>query len=63
MQRETKILDILERLVAVNSVDGPAEAGAPFGRGPRKALDVMADILSEIGLTPHIVSDVMVYAD
>lgn len=63
MHSDEKILDILDKLVAVRSVEGKPELGAPFGPGPRKTLDVMAEILSEIGLVPHIVADAMVYAD
>ena len=37
-QRENILRDI-GRLVAVPSVEGPAAPGAPFGPGPRAALD------------------------
>ena len=38
------------RLVAINSVEGPAEENAPFGAGPKKALDLGLQIASELGL-------------
>ncbi len=38
------------RLVAVNSVEGEPEPGAPFGKGPRAALDLGLEIARELGL-------------
>ena len=43
-QRENILRDI-GRLVAVPSVEGPAAPGAPFGPGPRAALDEALDEL------------------
>ena len=40
----------IARLVAVNSVEGEPEADAPFGRGPREALDLGLQIARELGL-------------
>ena len=40
----------IARLVAINSVEGEAEPGAPFGRGPRAALDMGLQIARELGL-------------
>ena len=40
----------IARLVAVNSVEGEPEEGAPFGRGPREALDLGLAIARELGL-------------
>lgn len=40
----------IARLVAVNSVEGEAEEGAPFGRGPREALDLGLAMARELGL-------------
>lgn len=50
-QRENILRDI-GRLVAVPSVEGPAAPGAPFGPGPRAALDEALAIANELGLTP-----------
>ena len=47
--RENIIRDI-GRLVAVNSVEGPAEPDAPFGRGPKQALELGLEIARELGL-------------
>lgn len=46
---ENLIRDIA-RLVSVNSVEGEPEPGAPFGRGPREALDTALQIARELGL-------------
>ncbi len=40
----------IARLVAVDSVEGQPEENAPFGPGPRKALDLGLQIAREIGL-------------
>ena len=40
----------IARLVAVNSVQGTPEEDAPFGRGPREALDLGLQIARELGL-------------
>ena len=40
----------IARLVAINSVEGTPEEGAPFGRGPREALDLGLQIARELGL-------------
>ena len=50
-QRENILRDI-GRLVAVPSVEGPAALGAPFGPGPRAALDEALAIAAELGLAP-----------
>ena len=50
-QRENILRDI-GRLVAVPSVEGPAAPGAPFGHGPRAALDEALAIAAELGLAP-----------
>ena len=47
--RENIIRDIA-RLVAINSVEGAAEPGAPFGKGPKQALELGLEICRELGL-------------
>ena len=44
------ILRDIARLVSINSVEGEAEPNAPFGRGPREALDKGLEIARELGL-------------
>ena len=40
----------IARLVAINSVEGSPEEDAPFGRGPREALNLGLAIARELGL-------------
>lgn len=47
------ILRDITRLVAVPSVEGAPEPGAPFGPGPRAALDKALEIAAELGLSVH----------
>ena len=47
--RENIVRDIA-RLVAINSVEGAAEPGAPFGKGPKQALELGLEICRELGL-------------
>ena len=52
-QNRENILRDITRLVAVPSVEGVPEPGAPFGPGPRAALDKALEIASELGLATH----------
>jgi predicted dipeptidase len=56
------IIDDIGRLVAVRSVEGPAEEGAPFGAGPRKALDTAVEIAGRLGLEAGNYGDRMGWA-
>ena len=47
------ILRDITRLVAVPSVEGTPEPGAPFGKGPKAALDKALEIAAELGLDTH----------
>ena len=47
--RENVIKD-MKTLVDINSVQGAPEAGAPFGSGPRRALEAALDIAASMGL-------------
>ena len=47
------ILRDISRLVAIPSVEGTPEPGAPFGAGPRAALDKALEIAGELGLATH----------
>ena len=46
--RENIVRDIA-RLVAIDSVEGKAEPGAPFGKGPKQALELGLEICRELG--------------
>ena len=49
-ENEEAIFRDIARLVAVNSVEGEPAPGAPFGPGPRAALDLGLQIARELGL-------------
>lgn len=49
-ENEEALFRNIARLVAINSVEGDAEPGAPFGRGPAKALELGLTIAEELGL-------------
>lgn len=61
-QHFEEYLKALARLLAVESVEGPPEAGAPFGPGPRKALDVMLEIASSWGFEVENVDNAVGFA-
>lgn len=46
-----EMIDLLGALVAIPSVQGKAEEGAPFGREPAEALSLMLDKCREFGFT------------
>ena len=47
------MLNDLRELIAVKSVMGEAKENAPFGEGPRKALDVFLNIAARYGFKTH----------
>ena len=52
-QNRDNVLRDITRLVAVPSVEGTPEPGAPFGAGPKAALDKALEIAAELGLATH----------
>lgn len=52
----------LAKIIAIKSQKGNAEKNAPFGVGPRKVLDVMANLIKKYGFEAKIVNNAMVYA-
>ncbi len=52
-QNREAILRDITRLVAVPSVEGTPEPDAPFGPGPRAALDKALEIAADLGLATH----------
>lgn len=50
-ENSERLFSDIGRLVAINSVNGPSESGAPFGKGPAKALDEALKIAAELGLS------------
>ncbi len=61
-ENETAIFRDIARLVAVNSVEGKPEPGAPFGPGPKAALDLGLEISRELGLQAVNCADRIGYA-
>jgi len=53
----------LGRIVAVNSVRGPEEPGAPYGAGPRAVMDIAQSMLEERGFTVENFEDIVITAD
>ncbi len=62
-ENRQRMLAVLEELVAVPSVKGEPAPGAPFGRGPRAALDKAVGICRSAGFDTRICYDVVGTAD
>lgn len=52
-ENRENILRDISRLVAVPSVEGAAEPGAPYGPGPKAALEKALEIAAELGLATY----------
>lgn len=61
-ENESAIFRDIARLVAINSVEGEAQPGAPFGPGPKAALDLGLQIARELGLHTENCADKIGYA-
>lgn len=59
---ERNIIRDIARLVAINSVEGESEEGAPYGRAPREALGLGLEIAKELGLAVRNCEDRIGYA-
>ena len=57
------MLEDLAKLIAINSVKGPAQEGAPCGIASREVLDVAASLLEKQGFTVENFEDIMITAD
>ena len=57
------MLDDLAKLIAINSVKGPAEDGAPCGAASREVLNVAASMLEKQGFAVDNFEDIMITAD
>ncbi|UUX35036.1 M20/M25/M40 family metallo-hydrolase [Fundicoccus culcitae] len=60
---EKPLIDAIGELVNVNSVQGTAMPGAPFGLGPRKALDVALAIADKLGFKTVNLDNKIGYAE
>ena len=61
-ENETAIFRDIARLVAIDSVEGKPEPGAPFGAGPKAALEKGLEIARELGLEAVNCADKIGYA-
>ena len=61
-ENEEAIFRDIARLVAINSVEGEPEEGAPFGPGPKAALEKGLEIARELGLQAVNCADKIGYA-
>ena len=57
------ILRDIARLVAVPSIEGEPEEGAPFGKEPKKALELGLEIAEELGLGTRNCENYIGYAE
>ena len=58
-----EMIEDLGRLLAIKSVNGAAENGAPYGRGPRTALSLTRSMLEEQGFAVSEFEDIIITAD
>nr|WP_321501925.1 dipeptidase PepV [uncultured Dethiosulfovibrio sp.] len=49
--------------VAIKSVEGPAEDGAPFGTGPKAAMENFVQIAQRLGFQTGVFKDMVAWAD
>ena len=61
-ENDEKIRRDIARLVSINSVEGPAEPDAPFGKGPKEALARGLEIARELGLDTVNCANMIGYA-
>ena len=62
-ENKENILRDIARLVAVPSIEGEPEEGAPFGKEPEKALELGLEIASELGLDTRNCEHYIGYAE
>ena len=58
-----EMIEDLGHLIAIESVRGPEEEGAPYGSGPRKVLSVTGAMLQSHGLEVSEFEDIIISAD
>ena len=58
-----ELVAAIRELVAVKSVEGPSEPGAPFGPGPKAALDKFIEISDRMGFKTGVFEDQVGWAD
>ncbi|WP_304261889.1 dipeptidase PepV [Kallipyga massiliensis] len=63
LSMEDEVLKGIGGAVKINSVMGAPEEGAPFGPGPKKALEYALDLARSMGFEAHNVDDMVGYAE
>jgi len=58
-----QIIEAIRRNVSIRSVQGEPESGAPFGKGPRKALDDFLALSESLGFRTGIFEDMAGWAE
>ena len=58
-----QILQDIADLVAINSVEGTPEEGAPYGKGPKAALEKTLEMAAAMGLKTRNCEDHIGYAE
>ena len=62
-ENKEQLLRDIAALVAIDSVEGTPEEGAPFGKGPRAALDKTLELAAGMGLATRNCENYMGYAE
>ena len=62
-QNKDQLLKDIAALVAINSVEGTPEEGAPFGKGPRAALDKTLELAAGMGFATRNCENYIGYAE
>lgn len=59
---EKAFLENLRTIMQIPSVKGSSEKDAPFGKGPKKALETIVPIIERCGFKAKVVNNAMAYA-
>ncbi len=59
---QTEFLTALKKIITINSVKGPETDDAPFGIGPKQALDATLKLADALGFKTGLVGNAMGYA-
>ena len=62
-ENKEQLLQDIAALVAIDSVEGTPEEGAPFGAGPRAALDKTLELAAGMGLATRNCENYIGYAE
>ena len=62
-ENKEQLLQDIAALVAIDSVEGTPEEGAPFGKGPRAALDKTLELAAGMGLATRNCENYIGYAE